>query len=380
MAGLFAGIGGLELGLGAAGFKTEFLCEIDPAAQAVLYRHFDVPLADDVSAVRQLPKVDVVAAGFPCQDLSQAGGKRGIAGPNSGLVDHVFRLCSKTPVPWILLENVSYMLRLDGGRAMEHLVTAFEDMGYKWAYRVVDARSFGIPQRRQRVVFLASLSEDPEQVLFADVFPDPSGEHDRVGPVDPRLAYGFYWTEGLRGLGWTCDAVPTIKGGSKLGIPSPPAVWIPRRALVGTPTLQDAERLQGFPADWTVAADEIVTNPRNPRWRLVGNAVCVPMAEWVGKRIVEPGPVNAEHSPLKQRQWPIGAGGYKGRRYKIEATMRVAPFRKLGLERYLSEPLRPLSERATRGFLQRAGRAKINFSEGFLAALQSHLDSYANAS
>lgn len=87
VAGLFAGIGGIERGLHGAGHTTGLLCEIDPAAQAILAAHFPgIPLADDIRTLSDLPEVDLVAGGFPCQDLSQAGTKAGISGGNSGLV------------------------------------------------------------------------------------------------------------------------------------------------------------------------------------------------------------------------------------------------------------------------------------------------------
>src|SRR4051794_39316099 len=85
--GLFAGIGGIELGLDAAGHATELLCEVDPGALAVLeHRMPEVPRHPDIRTLRSLPKVDIVAGGFPCQDLSQAGRTVGINGERSGLV------------------------------------------------------------------------------------------------------------------------------------------------------------------------------------------------------------------------------------------------------------------------------------------------------
>src|ERR1700752_1062926 len=106
---------------------------------------------------------------------------------------------------------------------MRHVVGRLESLGFQWAYRVVDARAFGLPQRRQRVVLLASRTEDPCPVLFGGEDTEPHGDLDGAEHV------GFYWTEGLRGLGLAIDAVPTLKGGSGLGIPSPPAVWMPGR-------------------------------------------------------------------------------------------------------------------------------------------------------
>src|SRR5262249_43455119 len=157
----------------------------------------------------------LVAAGFPCQDLSQAGKTKGIEGSRSGLVAEVFRLLARDRVPWLLLENVPFMLQLAGGRALDVIIESIDALGYQWAYRVGASLAFGLPQRRERVFLLASRSEDPRGVLFAD-------SAERPEPPSPwhSVACGFYWTEGVRGLGWAVDAVPTLKGGSTVGIPS----------------------------------------------------------------------------------------------------------------------------------------------------------------
>ena len=171
MVGLFAGIGGLELGLAEHGWRSELLCEIDPGAQAVLAARFrGVALHADVTTLRALPPgTELVAAGFPCQDLSQAGRTAGIRGARSGLVDEVFRLVKRKRGPrWLLIENVPFMLQLGQGAAMRHITDALAALGYTWAYRLVDARAFGLPQRRQRVLMLASRTEDPRTVLFGE--------------------------------------------------------------------------------------------------------------------------------------------------------------------------------------------------------------------
>lgn len=155
VAGLFAGIGGIELGLHQAGHQSVLPCEIEPGAQAVLRTRFpEIDLAGDVCGLERLPDVDLVAVGFPCQDLRQAGRTVGIAGSQSGLVGEVFRLLKAANPRWLLLENVPFMLQLDRGRAMRHLTSELGRLGFRWAYRVVDARSFGMPQRRQRVLLL----------------------------------------------------------------------------------------------------------------------------------------------------------------------------------------------------------------------------------
>jgi DNA (cytosine-5)-methyltransferase 1 len=378
VAGLFAGIGGIELGLKRAGHETVLNCEIDAGARRVLETRFPgTEVSTDVTELDSLPAVDLVAAGFPCQDLSQAGGKTGIGGSKSGVVEHLFRLleAGAEKPRWVLIENVSYMLRLDRGRGMAYLVDRLEACGYSWAYRVIDARAFGIPQRRQRVILLASRDEDPGGVLLRNDAGDP-GPIDAVGPVDRASSYGFYWTEGRRGLGWALDAIPTLKGGSRIGIPSPPAIWTPANGHFGTPTLEDAERLQGFPRDWTEPADEVFARPRRFRWSLVGNAVCVPVAEWIGKRLtVEPGRATLPQSELRRSNpWPVAAyGSLGGKRYAVQASMRPASQRFVPLDEFLSDPLTPLSHRAASGFLSRTSQGRLRFGEGFIEDLERYV-------
>jgi DNA (cytosine-5)-methyltransferase 1 len=232
--GLFAGIGGIEAGLQMAGHHSVMLCENDAAANAVLDEQFPaVERHGDVNSLDALPRSDVVAAGFPCQDLSQAGRTAGIRGERSGLVERVFDLLDRADhePAWVVLENVPFMLQLDRGRAMSYLTREFGRRGYTWAYRKVDTRAFGLPQRRQRVLMVASRERDPRPVLFAQEEGPAERSFESAG------ACGFYWTEGVRGLGWAVDAVPTLKGGSGLGIPSPPAIWRLEDGLLGTPDI-----------------------------------------------------------------------------------------------------------------------------------------------
>jgi DNA (cytosine-5)-methyltransferase 1 len=369
--GLFAGIGGIEYGLHLAGFQSELLCEIDTAAQRVLACHFPgVPIAKDVRELRAIPKTEIIAAGFPCQDLSQAGKTAGIRGRNSGLVSEVFRLLSQTTSRWLLLENVPFMLQLERGRAMRFLVEALEALGYVWAYRVVDARSFGIPQRRQRVLLLASRTEDPREILFH------GNEQEPLPPDANKVACGFYWTEGLKGLGWAIDAVPTLKGGSTVGIPSPPAIRLPYDRSIVTPEIRDAERLQGFEADWTLPAVDDDKRRNGPRWRLVGNAVSVPVAKWVGERMRSPIQYDDRNDPPlpKDARWPRAAWGKNGKVYRSSVSTWPVKLEYQHLAEFLQYATTPLSERATSGFLGRVrASTTLRFPKGFKTEISSHL-------
>jgi DNA (cytosine-5)-methyltransferase 1 len=215
------------------------------------------------------------------------------------------------------------------------------DRGYNWAYRTIDTRAFGLPQRRKRVYLLASRTENP-CVLFDDASPPPDTDprSDRSRLMPPGVACGFSWTEGERGLGWCVDGVPTIRGGSGVGIPSPPAIVMPD-GLVGTPDIRDCERLQGFPSGWT----DLVSSSKNrkARWKQVGNAVSVPIAEWVGQSLLHINPWSGARR-AKQDRWPTAA-------YQVGEVVHEAPdvtawpvlYPYQHLADFLYHPIKPLS-------------------------------------
>jgi DNA (cytosine-5)-methyltransferase 1 len=368
-ASLFTGVGGLELGLHKAGHETFLVSEVWSPASAVLADRFpDVPNEGDVARLKSLPGgIELLTAGFPCQDLSQAGKTAGIGGARSGLVDHVFRLLDERRVRWVLLENVSFMLHLDQGRGMTRLVRAFEERGYRWAYRVVNSLAF-LPQRRERVFFLASLEGEPADVLLVD-------------EAEPRLpatslathAHGFYWTEGVRGLGWAPDAVPTIKNGSTVGIPAPPAILFPN-GDIAKPALPDTERLQGFEPGWTEAAASV--GRASWRWSLVGNAVTVPVAEWVGSRLTTPGTYDRglDAGELGDDRWPRAARGDRSGRTEVRISSFPVWRERPRLVDFLQHAPEPLSVRATAGFLSRIESSRLRFVDGFKEAVRRHLD------
>jgi len=374
VAGLFAGIGGLERGLAAAGHETSLTCEIWGPARAVLAARMpDVPCEPDIRELVALPgDVELLVGGFPCQDLSQAGLTAGIGGKRSSLVGHVFRLLDERRVPWVVLENVSFMLQLEGGRAMRTLIEEFEARGYRWAYRVVNSLSF-LPQRRERVLFVATTTDvDPAAVLFADEAEPRLADTD----LDAR-AHGFYWTEGVRGLGWAADAIPTLKNGSTVGIASPPAILLPSGDVV-TPDIRDAERFQGFPEDWTAPAEDV--GRASMRWSLVGNAVTVPVARWLGDRLARPG----VHDPSRDTalpangRWPKAARSDGDRRVAVTISAYPRWDQRPALTEFLRHPGKPLSVRATRGFLLRTERAQLRFADGFQDRLRDHLGRMEN--
>ena len=368
VAGLFSGIGGFEAAFEAAGFRNILLCEIDPAAKCVLAKRFpNCQLISDVKEISELPSdVNVLCAGFPCQDLSSVGQKEGIAGTRSSLISEVFRILEKKPVEWVVIENVAFMLRLKKGQAIKYITSQLSNLGYKWAYRTVDSAAF-VPQRRERVFIVASLHDDPRNVLLCDDFGYSRfayGDYDKPA----SLPVGFYWTEGRFSIGTALNAIPALKAGSTIGIPASPAIAF-TDGLIATPNIKDAERLQGFTADWTLPAVEYTKS--SCRWRLVGNAVTVDVVTWIANRIKTPGLyISDKDERIKSTDsWPTAAWGANGEIRISNASKWPFENRNGGLDSFLQYPVKPLSKKAIRGFIKRVNEGGLKTPSGFIDSL-----------
>ncbi|CAG9467237.1 unnamed protein product [Pedinophyceae sp. YPF-701] len=353
---LFSGIGGLDLGLEQAGHEIILQCENFPDAQAVLQAHFpSAVLVPDIRQLRTLPKeTECVAAGFPCIDVSVNGLRRGLQGPSSGLVAHVFRLLRDAkdrnrPVPWVLLENVEGLLSptKDAGGALmpppvQTIVSEFEAIGYSsWAQRIICSQAFGLPQRRRRVFILAAFHADARDVLLTGGQLMCAGAcHDRLSTTDLRQPCYRCWEP---------DADPNTHAfafdlGEARSLPSvecAPTMTSKYRALVvllqnqyGMLRVADAERLQGLPENWTrvevprgaagvasPSAQSLTPNADGSRpsvWTMIANAVTVPVARWIGEKLA-PGMLHAskyvggrDDVPLAtcmQREVPLAPDG-----------------------------------------------------------------------
>jgi DNA (cytosine-5)-methyltransferase 1 len=194
----FSGIGGLDLGFDEAGIKCLFQVEIDQNCQNVLKRRWaDVPKFKDIRDVgkHNLPAIDLFGFGFPCQDLSVAGNRAGLAGERSGLWYEAHRVITEIQPRWVVIENVPGLLSsgpkdpitgktrrgIDFAIILAGLTGSiptipedgWKNAGfargpfYNIAWRVLDAQYFGVAQRRRRVFIVASLGNGScAQVLF----------------------------------------------------------------------------------------------------------------------------------------------------------------------------------------------------------------------
>ena len=374
---LFGGIGGFERGLSKAGFTgpVHTYENWDPARSVLAKR---LPHAVLHSDVRDLPNdmhdAHLVVAGFPCTDLSQAGKQAGLDGSASGLILGVLDRVRLAKPEWVLLENVPNMLRLNKGSAIRVITDVLEEAGYSWSYRILDAQHFGVAQRRKRVFVLASRHHDPTRVLFRDL--NAAAPTHRLPANGVSDANGFYWSEGNRGVGWGVGVVPTIKGSTTAGIPTSPAVWLPgveAEHRFQTPSIEALEILQGFTAGWTKAA------PARDRWKLVGNAVAVPVVRWIAeglKSYDDLDTVDLSASMTAGEGWGWSGALIDGQRVsgKLPDSLSTGPMqRRTSLARLLRERgSRPLSQKAARGFTTRLRRSTLTYDANFMKDLVSY--------
>jgi len=171
---LFSGVGGMDIGLQWAGFQHRFFAEIDEYCRAVLAARFPgVPIYDDVKAVdSSAGYVDLLCGGFPCQDLSVAGKRAGLAGERSGLFFEFMRIVDALRPRAILIENVEglYSSGSPKGADFGVVLDSVAERGYLASWRTLDAQHFGnVPQRRKRVFVCAIADGDPGAERIGEV-------------------------------------------------------------------------------------------------------------------------------------------------------------------------------------------------------------------
>jgi DNA (cytosine-5)-methyltransferase 1 len=174
---LFAGVGGFDLAMQRQGVKVVASVEIDKKCNEVLAQHFpDATQFTDVTTVKGEdlinagfnPSTGIITGGFPCQDLSVAGKRAGLAGERSGLFWEIARLVEETQTEYFIIENVPGLLSSNKGADFGVVIGTMADLGYSVGWRVLDAQHFGVPQRRRRVFVVGrrATSGGVAEILF----------------------------------------------------------------------------------------------------------------------------------------------------------------------------------------------------------------------
>jgi DNA (cytosine-5)-methyltransferase 1 len=288
VASFFSGIGGIDLGLERAGMEVVFQCEINRFGQEILKKHWPtVQLEGDINEVKpeSIPTAELWCGGFPCQDLSLAnqGKRQGLEGARSGLFymfAELIRAQEKKP-RWVFMENVPGLLNSRKGDDFRRLLYTMDELGYGVSWRVLDAKYFGTPQRRRRVYIVASYrSLRSAEVLFE---PGATGIVDKAGGFgehsyaegfedDPRITN--YYAIQHAGIGRIPSAGPQAKGYRNDG------------ETYTCDSRGSSDAICKTDAPFGIRASSgLSTGLDSNRWRALGNAVAVPVIEWIGNRI-----------------------------------------------------------------------------------------------
>ena len=171
---LFAGIGGFHLGMKGAGGECVFACEFDKNARETYSANHKVShFAYDIADVKgsDIPDYDILCAGFPCQPFSICGHHKAFKDERAKTIIELFRIIKETKPKTVILENVKHILHVSQGTVFNSIVQDLSDLGYFVSWKLLNAKDFGVPQNRERVVIVASKSD----FSFPD-YPESNGD------------------------------------------------------------------------------------------------------------------------------------------------------------------------------------------------------------
>jgi len=312
---LFAGIGGIRLGLEASGMRCVFSSEIDAEARRTYEANFGENPAGDVRSVdgSSVPDHEMIAAGFPCQSFSICGLQGGFKDSRGTLFREIIRIASAKATPVLLLENVKHLVHHDKGDTLRTILRELGECGYTMSWKVLNAKDFGVAQNRERIVLVADRSgrkfdfrelRTSPPVTLDDVLDrdgdfewlDPA-EYTLVGRGEPTkagLVFAGYRNKNIRKAGvrpgtehlsrvhkqpnriYDSSGVhPTLAAGESSG-----RYFVLCGDRVRKLTLPECYRLMGFPAGFARPSSV------GKQYHQVGNSVCVPMFEELGKAIL----------------------------------------------------------------------------------------------
>ena len=235
-ASVCSGIGTDAVAWHPLGWKSVFFSEIEPFPSAVLQHHYpEVPNLGDFTQIQSdAGPIDLLAGGTPCQAFSVAGKRAGLDDPRGNLTLEFLALARRLRPRWLVWENVPGVLSIDGGRTFGTFLGLMGELGYGWAYRVLDAQHFGVPQRRRRVFVVGYFGDwrPAAAVLFERYclsgYPTPSretrqGATHSVAPSLTGSGRGVERTGESRGQDPVVAVCPTLRsGGNQTGGDRPP--------------------------------------------------------------------------------------------------------------------------------------------------------------
>ena len=286
---LFAGIGGLDLGLERAGMVCKWQVEIDTYCLKVLEKHWpNVRRYGDVRECgsHNLEPVDLICGGFPCQDVSHAGKRAGLKeGTRTGLWYEFARIIRELRPGWVLAENVPGLLSVDSGRGMGTVLRNLAESGYDAEWDCIPAAAFGAPHLRYRVFIVANAEGERcrEEGQLCEQPPQ------RIASGSQVLAYSAFLKPGQQNTqSGGQDFSPGGRDSRGCEEPGRKALADASRTRLERPWLFGAtpDRSHWWAVEPKVGRVAHGIPSRVDRLRCLGNAVVPQLAEWLGRRIV----------------------------------------------------------------------------------------------
>lgn len=300
---MFAGIGGIDLAFKKAGFKPVWANEIDKHACNTYRLNFNAKhlVEGDIQNIptQDIPKFDILTAGFPCQAFSSVGLRKGFKDPRGNLFFETARVISAKHPKVVFFENVANLVKLDNGKTFEIIMSTMKELGYYVRYQIMNASDYGIPQQRNRVYMVAFRDKKKadkfefpkEKKLTKDAFAffDKGRQPERyymdghkkwdemIAFMDDRHRIYRFTDWGLsRGRDGICPTLLAAMGSPYERIP-----FFFDRFSIRKITQREAARLQGFPDSFQFPIEK---TPKQV-YKQIGNSVCVPIVKSIAMAI-----------------------------------------------------------------------------------------------
>jgi DNA (cytosine-5)-methyltransferase 1 len=293
---LFAGIGGMRLAFESVGAECVFSSEWDKYAQQTYQANFREKPFGDITKIEenQIPKFDLLLAGFPCQPFSSIGKREGFKHETQGTLFYdVARIIDFHKPSAFLLENVAGLLTHDDGRTFTTIISVLTNLGYKLEYKILDSSDYGVPQKRERIYIVGF---NKKKVKPADFdFPKPRKSKTGIGKFVETGLKDLSISKHLQSvyIYKLDDGRPEIiTPNSDFPVKTLVASYHKIQRLTGTfvkdgPTglrllsENECKAIMGFPKNFKIPVS------RTQMYRQFGNSVAVPVVKGVAKAIVK---------------------------------------------------------------------------------------------
>lgn len=318
---LFAGIGGFRIAFSKEGYKCVFSSEINKHCQEVYFNNYNELPYGDITKInpKDIPDFDILTGGFPCQPFSICGRRKGFEDTRGTLFFNICNIIKEKQPKVVVLENVKHLVHHDKGNTFKVIIESLEDLGYWVTYKVLNAKDFGVPQNRERIIIVASkyskfdfnklhynltppkvkdiLDDKIENVQYLSK--DEYTLLDEVRQQDSGLLFVGYRNKGI----WKKGIRPNTEHLSRVhrqpnriysveGIhPTIPSqetsgrffIYLPEIDKVRKLTINECYKLMGFPEDFKKS------NIIGEAYKQIGNSVCVSLIQEIARQISEQG-------------------------------------------------------------------------------------------